>query len=424
MLDQQKLESLIKQAPNENDHWDFKEQWYESNERSELLRDIINFVNTPHHDDCYIIIGVEDKHGEIVGVDEDTNRFNRQKLQDFLRSKPFAQNFYPNTDVNTFSVYSPDKKKDVEIDVITIFNENKTPIFLQQKVRGIRYKADDGQVHTQKDLLPGLIYSRINDSNTPVNESTSDHQMELLWRKRFGLDLDLYTKYKLILRSPKKWEHIVTKDNQETYIYIEDPNFVIKSQGHLDNRNSHFESFVMSEYDIRIEWFGLTLFYGNNVVYEAFSVLVNKTAFELVVPDNSYINFKDNNTTISYPYYLKDDFPYLITQCINNCRDKKHFTSIPDYVYADVVFYKNKNEKKYYELLAKENLLPEEILVPTKDEIARLMDRIKWSETNGVYGDIELIAKKMMSEHLLVKYIKKLQNKHTNLVLDHESMGS
>lgn len=415
MLDQQKLESIIKQAPKENDHWDFKEQWYESSKHSELLRDIINFVNTSHHDDCYIIIGVEDKHGKIIGVDEDTNRFNRQKLQDFLRSKQFAQNFYPNTDVNTFSVYSPDQKKNVDIDVITIFNEDNTPIFLQQKVRGIRYTTSDGQVHTRHDLLPGLIYSRINDSNTPINESISDHQMELLWRKRFGLDLDLYARYKLILKSPEKWEYIVTKDNQETYICTEDPNFVIKSQGHLDDKNSHFESFMMSEYDIRIEWFGLTLFYGTNVVYEAFNVLVNKTAFELVVPDNSYINLKDNNAAISYPYYLKDDFPYLITQCINNCRDKKHFISIPDYVDDDIVFYKNKDEKKYYESLVTENRLPEEILAPKKDEIARLIDRIlidriKLSGTNGVYGDIELIAKKMMSEHLLVKYIKRLKS--------------
>lgn len=410
MLDKQKLENIIKQAPKENDHWDFKEQWYESNERSELLRDIMNFVNTPHHDDCYIIIGIEDESGKIVGIDEDTNRLNRQMVQDFLRNKPFAQNFYPNTDVNTFSIYSPDKKKNVDIDVITIFNEDNTPIFLKQRVRGIRYQSSDGKVRTRKDLLPGLIYSRINDSNTPINESTSDHQMELLWRKRLGLDLDLYAKYRLILRAPEKWEYVVTKDNQETYIYIEDPNFIIKSQGPLDDKNSHFESFMMSEYDIRIEWFGLTLFYGTNAVYETYCTLVNKTIFEIVVPNNSFINLRDNSIPISYPYYLEDDFPYLITQCLNNCRNKGKAASIPDFIYSDNVFYKNKDEKKYYESIIKENLLSEEMLVPTKDEVTRLVDRMKWSGANGESGNIELIAKKMMSEHLLVKYIKELQS--------------
>lgn len=408
MLNQQQLENIIKQAPKENDHWDFKEQWYESNKRSELLRDIMNFVNTPHHDDCYIIIGIEDKSGKIVGVEEDSNRLNRQMVQDYLRDKPFAQNFYPNTDVNTFSIYSPDKKKNVDIDVITVFNENEIPIFLQKMVKGDRYKNKEGKTYTKNDLLPGLIYSRINDSNTPSNESTSDHQMELLWRKRFGLDLDLYTRYKLILKSPEKWEYVITKNNQETYIYVEDPNFVIKSHGYLDDKNSHFESFIMSEYDIRIEWFGLTLFYGTNAVYET---LVNKTIFEIVVPDNSYVNLRDNSISVSYPYYLKDDFPYLITQCINNRRNKKKDASIPDYVYSDNVFYKDKDEKEYCESLINDHLLSGKMLIPTKDEIKRLVDRIKLSGTNGESGDIELIAKRMLSEHLLVKYIKKLQNK-------------
>ena len=167
---------------------------------------------------------------------------------------------------------------------------------------------------------------------------------------------------------------------------------------------------MMSEYDIRIEWFGLTLFYGTNAVYETYCTLVNKTIFEIVVPNNSFINLRDNSIPISYPYYLEDDFPYLITQCLNNCRNKGKAASIPDFIYSDNVFYKNKDEKKYYESIIKENLLSEEMLVPTKDEVTRLVDRMKWSGANGESGNIELIAKKMMSEHLLVKYIKELQS--------------
>ena len=62
-MDEEALIRIINRAPIENDHWDFKEKWHEDN--GELLRDIINFTNTPHHDDCYIILGVDDK-----GADE------------------------------------------------------------------------------------------------------------------------------------------------------------------------------------------------------------------------------------------------------------------------------------------------------------------------------------------------------------------
>lgn len=81
-LNEETLIGIINKAPIENDHWDFKEKWHEDN--GELLRDIINFVNTPHHDDCYIILGVNDKNGEIVGIDKDPNRRNKQQLQDYL----------------------------------------------------------------------------------------------------------------------------------------------------------------------------------------------------------------------------------------------------------------------------------------------------------------------------------------------------
>lgn len=68
VLSQEKLEEIIRMAPEENDHRDFKLQWYKKNNRNDLLLDIMNMVNTPHHDDCYIIIGVDDKYGDIVGI--------------------------------------------------------------------------------------------------------------------------------------------------------------------------------------------------------------------------------------------------------------------------------------------------------------------------------------------------------------------
>ena len=102
VLSQEELEEIIRTAPEENDHWDFKLQWYKKNNRNDLLLDIINMVNTPHHDDCYIIIGVDDKSGNIVGIKDNKGRMNRQNLQDFLRKEPFAQNFYPATDVKRY----------------------------------------------------------------------------------------------------------------------------------------------------------------------------------------------------------------------------------------------------------------------------------------------------------------------------------
>jgi predicted HTH transcriptional regulator len=93
-MNYEELTNIIKLAPKENEQWDFKEKWHESN--GELLRDIINFTNTPSHNDAYIIFGISDQDGSVIGIDKnDPNRKNKQQLQDYLRNIPFAQNYYP-----------------------------------------------------------------------------------------------------------------------------------------------------------------------------------------------------------------------------------------------------------------------------------------------------------------------------------------
>lgn len=81
-----------------------------------------------------IISGIGDKNGKIVGIEKNEGRMNKQNLQVFLRSKLFAQNFYPLTYVTTYKVYSPTKQEKLEIYVITIFNENNIPLFLDKDI--------------------------------------------------------------------------------------------------------------------------------------------------------------------------------------------------------------------------------------------------------------------------------------------------
>ena len=44
----------------EGDHHDFKEHWYHKGQKPELVQDIFSFVNTVHHDDCLLILGVNE----------------------------------------------------------------------------------------------------------------------------------------------------------------------------------------------------------------------------------------------------------------------------------------------------------------------------------------------------------------------------
>ena len=46
VLSQEALEKIISMSPEENDHWDFKLQWYKKNDRNNLLLDIIKSPST------------------------------------------------------------------------------------------------------------------------------------------------------------------------------------------------------------------------------------------------------------------------------------------------------------------------------------------------------------------------------------------
>ena len=61
----------------EGGYWDFKRQWYESNE--DLLHDIICMANNLEGRDAYIIIGIDEENNfKINDVVCDLNRFSER----------------------------------------------------------------------------------------------------------------------------------------------------------------------------------------------------------------------------------------------------------------------------------------------------------------------------------------------------------
>ena len=59
------------------------------------------------------------------------------------------------------------------VDVLVIEDEPKKPYQLVDRIE---------KVH------PYHVYTRICDTNTPINGSAQPHEVERMWRERFGLD--------------------------------------------------------------------------------------------------------------------------------------------------------------------------------------------------------------------------------------------
>ena len=168
MAEKSKRQELIEllftclETKRENDFFDMKLKWHERID--DLIKDIICFSNTVHDRDCYIFFGINDDF-EIIGLN-DTEKTKQADIVDTMSKLHFSGSERPSFEVNTISV------NDKEIDVLVIFNNNKTPIFLEKPYG--KMKA-------------GCIYSREKDRNTPDNGNATFSQIEALWRKRFGL---------------------------------------------------------------------------------------------------------------------------------------------------------------------------------------------------------------------------------------------
>ena len=165
-MNKNEIENLIS-LKQEGSYWDFKREWYSKDKKADLLHDIICMANNLSNRDAYIIIGVdEEKDYAISSVKSAPNRRCTQQLVDFLRDKRFAGGIRPTVSVESICF------GESVVDVIVVHDSNSTPFFLTEDYDTIK---------------ANYIYTRVMDSNTPKNRSADLANIEMLWKKRFGL---------------------------------------------------------------------------------------------------------------------------------------------------------------------------------------------------------------------------------------------
>ena len=118
--------------------------------------------------DAYIIIGVEDKTGRVVGAEKDEKRKDTTHFNNILKTVAFFAGNIPVFSLGTFAY------KNHEIDVLEIKHTKNRPFFLIEDYR-------DRDVVVRKNTF----YARESDSNTDIDKSASVRAIEHLWYERF-----------------------------------------------------------------------------------------------------------------------------------------------------------------------------------------------------------------------------------------------
>ena len=244
----------------EGDSWDFKRQWYDKDkEKTDLLHDIICMANLIKDEDGLIIIGVDEEHEcSICDVSGDPNRKNTHEMVKFLRDKPFDGGIRPTVYVESIEVNQK------TIDVIVIENSLYVPFYLTDRFQ---------QVEAYH------IYTRVGDSNTPIDKSADRDKVEALWKKRFGLNKPTLEKFKIYLRDYKHW---VSVDGEQSWYYEYAPEYRIETD--LDESSNAYNYYCFTQIDSRPSYYNLRLMYHQIVVADTLAVCLDGGRFITAVP--------------------------------------------------------------------------------------------------------------------------------------------
>ena len=169
---------------SEGVYWDFKLKHHAN--KGDLVHDVLCLANAEHDGPRFLVFGVEDGGASVQTIEDDEGRRTQADIAGLFRDNAgkFFQSRFPTFHLRTIQI---DAK---QVDVLIIEDEPKKPYYLVEKIQ----KA-----------CAHHIYTRVCDTNTPVDRVAQPHEIERMWRQRFGLDAPALEKAKRCLAEPAAW---------------------------------------------------------------------------------------------------------------------------------------------------------------------------------------------------------------------------
>ena len=169
---------------SEGVYWDFKLKHHAN--KGDLVHDVLCLANAEHDGPRFLIFGVEDGGASVQTIEDDEGRLTQAKIAGLFRANAdkFFQSRFPAFHLRTIEVGRK------QVDVLIIEDEPKKPYYLVERIKNVRAHH---------------IYTRVCDTNTPVHRVAQPHEIERMWRQRFGLDAPALEKAKRLLAEPAIW---------------------------------------------------------------------------------------------------------------------------------------------------------------------------------------------------------------------------
>lgn len=287
-----KISELI-ESKREGAFWDFKREPHSNN--ANLLHDILCLSNCKHNGERYLIIGVCDPSADckIIGVEGLDNRKTQAQLIDFIRTKKFAGDIRPELELKSVNI------ADKLIDVIVVYNSSNKPYYLTEDFadRGRKVKAN-------------FIYTRVIDTNTPIDKSADIYRIESMWRERFGLDLSPMDRMKLLLREPENWVNDL--GNKDYAFHKAHPEFTVE----YGEPKRLIEVYSFFYLNVKSYFGSVKLKYHSTNLFETEYTMLDEMRIHAGIPRNKFIKVGDQANW--YFYFKLSEIDGLFHYWISN----------------------------------------------------------------------------------------------------------
>lgn len=346
------VQRLVSYA-QEGDYWDFKSEWYALGSSSQALRDkaredlvldVLCMSNSPAFRDALIIIGVDNATHRVAGVEDDANRRDSEQVIDLLRGRRYCGGCFPHARVETISL------EDHSVDVIVVEATREVPYMLSE---------DFGRIRA------GVVYSRDGGTNTPINKGANQQTLDLLWRRRFGLDMSPKERLLCALRERSAWREIPGAGHKD--LYLEDaPEYTITfdREEYEEREENGYEFYFFTQTDCTPRYEYCSCKYHGTVLAKTVCVMLD--GGRLVVPAPTWASVNpdidlrmDGHMATHYGCYEEDSEDWLLYQLLYDPDVFSHRIANDNLMY-NIPVYRSKAERREFERYVRENAVLEE----------------------------------------------------------------
>ncbi|MBL4806498.1 MAG: ATP-binding protein [Rhodobacteraceae bacterium] len=298
-------------SKTEGTYWDFKEIHHQN--KAELIHDIICLANARHDGDRYLIYGVKDETGEIVGVNSGERKWAGDNITALFKDNAlkFFASRYPECTFHTISLHEK------EVDVVVIKNTPFKPYSMVQD-----YLSSNKQ-NREKRIRAHHIYTRVQKTNTAIDKSADFYDIEYMWKEQFGLTQSPLDRMKIFLCQPQEeWGDW----NEEYQFYKQVPEFIIDFRDEnklpLDYTQEWTRGEIGSHYQTGNWAYYACLKFRQTTLYKVHVVLFDGGKKNIAAPSWEPLNRG------RFYYYLEDSIEYTFQKYIANGHQKDNSLDI------------------------------------------------------------------------------------------------